>query len=245
MTAEEKKAEEDEIWKKEYDLEQEQKEKGREKSKKRHIERKKERIEEKTGKPKRKYVKKTAEEKEAIKSKKEQKQSIKDYNVSIPVLPEVSAEVDLPEFYAVEKTTNKKTLKKGKSGVKIIKQYKLVNPLTKQRNLAIRDGVLPITLKRKEVDKVSAVDLAPKSIPLSAFVKSDQRKVAKFNLKREKLDNQNVSPPARPDKSAFSALERGRPEHLPKNIAWHQENGTSKPPKKIKKKEGLFKPLCT
>ena len=48
MTAEEKKAEEDEIWKKEYDLEQERKEKGKEKTKKRHIERKKERAEEKT-----------------------------------------------------------------------------------------------------------------------------------------------------------------------------------------------------
>ena len=185
MSQAEKDKEEEDFRAKEYAWEQEQKEKGKEKSKKRHIERKKERAEEKTGKPKRKYVKKTEEEKEAIKSKKEQKQSIKDYNVSIPVLPEVSAEVDLPEFYAVEKTTNKKTLKKGKSGVKIIKQYKLVNPLTKQRNLAIRDGVLPITLKRKEVDKVSAVDLAPKDIPLSAFVKSDQRKVAKFNLKEK------------------------------------------------------------
>ena len=174
-------------------------------------------------KPKRIYKKKTAEEKESHKKKQEEKKQMKDYKIKIPVLPEISPEVDLPKYYAVEKKKNVKTKKKdGSTQTKEVIQYKLVNPLTKQRNIATRDGSKPITLKRKDVDKVTAVDMTPKEIPINAFVKKDRKEAVKFDIKREKYDQQGILPKNRKDRSAFAIKERGRPEHLPKNIAWHK-----------------------
>ena len=145
--------------------------------------------------------------------------------IRIPVLPEESPEVDLPEYYAVEK--------KSKKGI----QYKLVNPLTKQRNIATRRGAKPITIKRKEVDEVSADKTNVKSIPLSLFVKKDQEKAYTYNDERKRLDAEHRTPVSRPDKSHFEIKSRGRPEVLPKNIAFHKARGTSKMGKVIKKKD--------
>lgn len=161
--------------------------------------------------------------------KRETKQLAKEHMITIAVLPEGSPEVDLPRFYAVEKTKNIKYKKKnGQTVTKQEKQYKLVNPLTKQRNIAQRQGSKPINLKRKDVDEVAVENTIVKTIPLDRFVPADQKKAFIYNKKRAKLDEEGVAPKDRPDKSAFEVKERGRPEILPKNVAWHTQRGSSK-----------------
>jgi len=165
------------------------------------------------------------------------KQGVKEQEaVRIPVLPEGSPEIDLPRYYAVEKVKKVKYRKKnGQEVVKEEKQYKLVNPLTKQRNIAQRKGVKPVTLKRKDVDEVTAENTVIRTIPLAQFVPKDQQKAYNYNRKRIKLDDRGVPPADRPDKSAFDVKERGRPELLPKNIYHHQNKGTSKLNEKLGK----------
>ena len=168
--------------------------------------------------------------------KRETKQLAKDHMITIAVLPEGSPEVDLPRYYAVEKTKNIKYKKKnGEEVKKQEKQYKLVNPLTKQRNIAQRQGSKPINLKRKDVDEVTVENTVVKTIPLDRFVPADQKKAFIYNRKRAKYDERGVSPKDRPDKSAFDVKERGRPELLPKNIYHHQNKGTSKLMEKLGK----------
>ena len=168
--------------------------------------------------------------------KRETKQLAKDHMITIAVLPEGSPEVDLPRFYAVEKTKNIKYKKKnGEQVTKQEKQYKLVNPLTKQRNIAQRQGSKPVNLKRKDVDKVTVENTIVKTIPLDRFVSADQKKAFIYNKKRTQLDEDGVAPKDRPDKSNFTVKERGRPELLPKNIYHHQNRGTSKLNEKLGK----------
>ena len=153
--------------------------------------------------------------------------------IRIPLLPEGSAEVDIPEFYAVEKKRNRKNKKTG--AVKVETSYKIVNPLTKERNIATRDGAKPIKIVRKEVDKVTAVPLVSESIPLSKFSATDQRLVKAFNDARKEYDEDGIHPKNRRDKSAFQFKERGRPEVLPKNILHHMAKGTSQASEKLRK----------
>jgi len=153
--------------------------------------------------------------------------------IRIPLLPEGSAEVDIPEFYAVEKKRNRKNKKTG--AIKTETSYKIVNPLTQERNIATRDGAKPIKIVRKEVDKVSAVPLVSESIPLSKFSATDQRLVKAFNDARKEYDEDGIHPKNRRDKSAFQVKERGRPEVLPKNIIHHMANGTSKASEKLRR----------
>lgn len=168
--------------------------------------------------------------------KRETKQLAKEHMITIAVLPEGSPEVDLPRYYAVEKTKNIKYKKKnGEQVTKQEKQYKLVNPLTKQRNIAQRQGSKPINLKRKDVDEVTVENTIVKTIPLDRFVTADQKKAFTYNRKRAKYDERGVAPKDRPDKSAFDVKERGRPELLPKNIYHHQNKGTSKLMEKLGK----------
>jgi hypothetical protein len=168
--------------------------------------------------------------------KREEKQLAKDHMITIAVLPEGSPEVDLPRYYAVEKTKNIKYKKKnGETVNKVEKKYKLVNPLTKQRNIAQRQGVKPIDLKRKDIDRVAVEHTTVRTIPLDKFVPADQKKAFTYNRKRIKYDERGVSPKDRPDKSAFEVKERGRPEILPKNVYHHQNKGSSKLNEKLGK----------
>ena len=168
--------------------------------------------------------------------KREERALAKEHMITIPVLPEGSPEVDLPRYYAVEKSKNVKYKKKnGETVTKVEKSYKLVNPLTKQRNIAQRQGSKPINLKRKDVDEVAVENTIVKTIPLSKIVPEDQKKAFTYNRKRAKYDERNVAPKDRPDKSAFDVKERGRPELLPKNIYHHQNKGTSKLMEKLGK----------
>jgi hypothetical protein len=176
-------------------------------------------------------------EKQAKRAEKRETRNLaKEHMITIAVLPEGSPEVDLPRYYAVEKTKNVKYKKKnGQEVTKQEKSYKLVNPLTKQRNIAQRKGSKPISLKRKDVDEVTVDNTIVKQIPLNKFVEKDQKKAFIYNKKRAKLDEEGIAPKDRPDKSAFEVKERGRPELLPKNIYHHQNKGTSKLNEKLGK----------
>jgi len=176
-------------------------------------------------------------EKESMRAeKREEKENAKNHMITIAVLPEGSPEVDLPRYYAVEKTKNIKYQKKnGETVNKVEKKYKLVNPLTKQRNIAQRQGSKPIDLKRKDIDRVAVEHTTVRTIPLDKFVPADQKKAFTYNRKRIKYDERGVSPKDRPDKSAFDVKERGRPEILPKNVYHHQNKGSSKLMEKLGK----------
>jgi len=176
-------------------------------------------------------------EKESTRAeKREEKENAKNHMITIAVLPEGSPEVDLPRYYAVEKTKNIKYQKKnGETVNKVEKKYKLVNPLTKQRNIAQRQGSKPIDLKRKDIDRVAVEHTTVRTIPLDKFVPADQKKAFTYNRKRIKYDERGVSPKDRPDKSAFDVKERGRPEILPKNVYHHQNKGSSKLMEKLGK----------
>lgn len=168
--------------------------------------------------------------------KREEKENAKNHMITIAVLPEGSPEVDLPRYYAVEKTKNVKYKKKnGETVNKVEKKYKLVNPLTKQRNIAQRQGSKPIDLKRKDIDRVAVEHTTVRTIPLDKFVPADQKKAFTYNRKRIKYDERGVAPKDRPDKSAFEVKERGRPEILPKNVYHHQNKGSSKLMEKLGK----------
>jgi hypothetical protein len=118
--------------------------------------------------------------------------------IRIPVLPKDIPEVDLPEFYAVKRLD-----KNGKAS------YKLVNPLTKERNIATRGKKKTLDLVRKEVDEVSVANKSATTLPLSAFSNAEQQKVKRFNDSRKRLDAQHVAPHNRPAVEHIPNKKRG------------------------------------
>jgi len=115
----------------------------------------------------------------------------------------------LPEFFA------RKVMKKGKIS------YKLVNPMTKTRNLSSRKGEPVIKLSRRPVEHI-VLDEENKEIPIDLFPKKDREmiknhfRVVEHNKRVPFADDVPLSKP-------FKNKERGRPTHLPKNIAYHKK----------------------
>jgi len=142
--------------------------------------------------------------------------------VSVPLIG--SQSVAVPEFFATP-------LKKG--------GFKLVNPLTKVRNVATRGGQKSIRLIRKPVENMILMEHSTEPIPLKAFSKKD-RDTIDTHFKVVKTHS-GKEPTAIPLSSAFTNKERGRPEKLPENIRIHMERGTkpnwSKKPKKAEAEE--------
>jgi hypothetical protein len=127
--------------------------------------------------------------------------------VVMPIARE--SELILPEFFARE------VMKKGKIS------YKLVNPMTKTRNLSSRKGEPVIKLSRRPVEHI-VLDEENKEIPIDLFPKKDREmiknhfRVVEHNKRVPFADDVPLSKP-------FKNKERGRPTHLPKNIAYHKK----------------------
>ena len=142
---------------------------------------------------------------------------IKQTKVEVPILGEQSLAV--PEYFAV----------KTKTG------FRLVNPLTKSRNLASRKGEPSIKIVRKPVDHMVILSHQAEPISLMKFNKKDREtindhfKVVKENKDKEPADIPNSKP--------FKNKERGRPETMPKNIRINKERGYKPKPKKRAKDE--------
>jgi hypothetical protein len=138
--------------------------------------------------------------------------------VSIPMVGE--NELILPEYF-VQK--NKKKVKKNVNGKKetfIEDVYKLVNPMTKTRHLAKRNGEPVIKLIRKPI-KEMVLDETNREIPLSKFSKSDRLKIKNHFEKIEIHKDKSFWDI--PESEAFVNAERGRPERLPINIQLNKE----------------------
>jgi hypothetical protein len=121
----------------------------------------------------------------------------------------------IPEFFVIERQITHQTgIRKGKTDT----MYKLVNPLTKTRNLSSRDGHTSIQILRKPITN-NFIHLSHKPdepIPLSLFSTKD-REIIKTNF--ESIETHKDKPLKDIPISKFSNKTRGRPELLPKNIA--------------------------
>jgi hypothetical protein len=140
---------------------------------------------------------------------------IKETKVEVPILGEQS--VAIPEYFAV----------KTKTG------FRLVNPLTKSRNLASRMGEPSIKLIRKPVDHMIVMSHQEEPVSLMKFNKKDRETINDhFKVVKE---NKGKEPEDIPDSKSFKNKERGRPEKMPRNIEINKER--KKAPKAEETKE--------
>jgi len=128
--------------------------------------------------------------------------------VDIPIMGEPTLIV--PEYFAIPR----------KNG------YKLVSPMSQERNLSSRRGKKSLKIVRKPVGDIVLVreDGAEEPLPLLAFSKKDRELIkGHFKLVEKYKDKDPIDVPriGRP-----KPAERGRPEKLPKNIAVHKQRKT-------------------
>lgn len=133
----------------------------------------------------------------------------------------------LPEYFAVPR----------KNG------YKLVNPMTKERNLSKRKGETSVKILRKPVENAILLEGKNELIPLSLFSKKDRELITQHFDKIEQ--NKNKSVQEKPVIQMPPSKERGRPEKLPKNIEINKERNDGKAkkgrPSKYKSQEEATK----
>jgi hypothetical protein len=114
-------------------------------------------------------------------------------------------ELILPEYFAVRR----------KNG------FKLVNPMTKERNLSKRGGQTSVRVLRKPVADAILLEGESDLIPLSLFSRKDRELItAKFDKIEQ---NKEIPISQKPVIQMPPAKERGRPERLPKNIEINKE----------------------
>ena len=126
----------------------------------------------------------------------------KDEKVAITRMGE--PELVLPEYFATRS-------KKG---------WKLVNPLTQERNLATRNGETSVKLSRKAVADGVLIDGKQEIIHLSLFSPKD-REIIRSSFERIETDSRSVKD--KPKITMGEVKERGRPEKLMKNIEINRE----------------------
>jgi len=143
-------------------------------------------------------------------------------NVEIPIMN--TQEIAIPEFFAT-KNTNKKG----------VVSYKLVNPLTKTRNLSKRKGEPSIKLIRKPIDHMILMEHSTEPIPLSMFSKKDREIINNHFKVIDTHKDKEIK--EIPQSQAFENKPRGRPEKLPKNIEYHKAIKKANKPKKYATEE--------
>jgi hypothetical protein len=144
--------------------------------------------------------------------------------LKMPIMSE--QEIAVPEFFA-----NENVNRKGKI------TYKLVNPLTKSRNLSKRNGETSIKLIRKPIDDMIIMSHTTEPISLSLFNKEDREIINKhYKVVGENKNKKVVDIPL---SKPFENEERGRPEILPKNIEINRLRNKSKKEEKTKKEENI------
>lgn len=116
----------------------------------------------------------------------------------------------LPEYFAIPR----------KNG------YKLVNPVTQERNLSKRQGKMSIKILRKPVENAILLEGNNDLIPLSSFSKKDRDLIVNHFDKIEQ--NKNKSVQQKPIIQMTEIKERGRPERLLKNIEINKERNEGK-----------------
>ena len=144
-------------------------------------------------------------------------------NEMVDVMKMGKPEIVIPEWFATR-------TKKG---------WKLVNPITQERNLSQRDGVLSVRVLRKPVEDAVILDGEPEPVHLSLFTPKD-REIIRTTFDKIEL-NRSKSVKNKPTISLSDVKERGRPEILPKNVEVNRERkaeAEAKAKKALAKKRG-------
>ena len=148
--------------------------------------------------------------------------------VDIPLMG--SSTLILPEYFATP-------IKNGK--------YKLVNPMSQERNLSQRNGKLSLKLIRKPVENMILLEGNDEPIPLGKFSKKDRTIIDNhFQLVNKYSDKPPQDVPTIYHKKP---LERGRPEILKKNVEINKQRGKkAKTPKqpKVKPIQQITQPVA-
>lgn len=156
--------------------------------------------------------------------KQKESEALKKVKVDIPIMGETSLIV--PEYFAI----------RTKNG------YKIVSPMSQERNLSSRQGVKSLKIVRKPIGDMALVreDGSEEPLPILAFSKKDQTLIQNhFKVVEQFKDRE---PQDIPTNKYAKPKERGRPTKLQKNIEVHKERNTKpgfskKKPKKTKKSE--------
>ena len=138
-----------------------------------------------------------------------------------------SNELVVPQFYAKQLSPTK---------TKAVR-YRLVNPLTQERNLATRGGNPVVKISRRPTTNTVILGDNPTPIPLSAFSKRDKELIEQqFKLVEV---NKGVTVSELPKIPKEPVKSRGRPTKMQKNIDFLKENKPVEPekPKETKKKK--------
>ena len=123
----------------------------------------------------------------------------------VNIMPMGKPKIVIPEWFATRS-------KKG---------WKLVNPITQERNLSHRNNTLSVKILRKPVSDAVILDGEPEPINLALFTPKDRAIIRETFDKIEVNSNKSVA--EKPIYQLGDVEERGRPEILPKNIRVNNE----------------------
>lgn len=122
------------------------------------------------------------------------KKSLGEIKLNLPIVNESTLVV--PEFFAVKRTS-----KTGKES------YRLVNPLTKSRNLSKRNGETTIKLIRRPVEHMIIMSHKTEPIPLTMFSKKDRNTITEHFKVVETHRGKPIQEV--PDSAPFANKKRG------------------------------------
>jgi hypothetical protein len=141
----------------------------------------------------------------------------------VNIMPMGKPKIVIPEWFATRS-------KKG---------WKLVNPITQERNLSQRNNTLSVKILRKPVNDAVILDGEPEPINLALFTPKDRAIIRETFDKIEVNSNKSVA--EKPIYQLGDVEERGRPEILPKNVEVNRERkaeAEAKAKKALVKKRG-------
>lgn len=164
-------------------------------------------LREKRGPPDPEKIKKNKEKRQIQKINKEK--LLKE--VEVPLF--ASQTLVMPEYMAVR-------TKKG---------FKLVNPLTQERNLSTRKGETAIKLLRKPVKDMILLEGIDMPIPMKLFSKKDRELIDKSFENADLYKSSELDVEDLPDIKMPKPKPRGRPEILKKNVEHNKRNPRNPP----------------
>jgi uncharacterized membrane protein len=147
------------------------------------------------------------------------KEEFDNRTIDIPIVGQTT--IAIPEFFATPYIFRYKDKETGE--IMTTTRYKLVNPLSKARNLATRKHRPTIKLIRKPIEDAVIMEGNDDSVPLSAFSTKDIQIINKhFPVVDE---NRNKAIENIPNTKPFDNKERGRPEVMERNIKINRKKG--------------------
>jgi len=113
--------------------------------------------------------------------------------------------------------------------VRTKKGFKLVNPLTQERNLSTRKGETAIKILRKPVKDMVLLEGIDMPIPMKLFSKKDRELIDKSFENVDLYKSSELDVEDLPDIKTTKPKSRGRPEVLHKNVEHNKRNRRNPP----------------